>query len=485
MIRIPQCMSTQHPDNVNLPFFAESPELGGDDEVQEAYYAYSHLGCSEQMWDCEGKEVDNFVVRKLLSRYETFFREKRLGRDVFLTMRVPNPEVESAEAKILLETLESIPRSFDTACLFYGEECSPIFEVILPMTTSHLAIDNIYRYYRDVVVGKQERRLREGGPTIADWIGRFRPDRINVIPLFEDMARMLDAHNVVRRYLQDKDIADQRVFLARSDPAMNYGLISAVLLNKIALQNLQGVSEEAGAGIHPIIGVGSAPFRGGLTPLTVDRVAAEYPSVRTFTVQSAFKYDYQLEDVQNAIRVLEERQPTKPTKIEEDAALDIIWRYTRAYERWLGPFAPLINRVARYVPERRKRKLHIGLFGYARNTGGITLPRAIKFTAAFYSIGLPPEILGLNVLDDADIEFIRKVYVNFDEDLRAACRFLNTETGFVPPDLAARVTDLVDVVPDEEHARLTTAISRALRENETGGLTPLILEAANRRRFLG
>jgi phosphoenolpyruvate carboxylase len=47
------------------------------------------------------------------------------------------------------------------------------------------------------------------------------------------------------------------------------------------------------------------------------------------------------------------------------------------------------------------------------------------------------------------------------------------------------VTDLVDVVQDEEHARLTTAISRALRENETGGLTPLILEAANRRRFLG
>jgi phosphoenolpyruvate carboxylase len=478
-------MSTQHPDNVNLPFFAESPELGGDDEVQEAYYAYSHLGCSEQMWDCEGKEVDNFVVRKLLSRYESFFREKPLGRDVFLTMRVPNPKVESAEAKILLETLESIPRSFDTACLFYAEECSPIFEVILPMTTSHLAIDNIYRYYTEIVVGKQEIRLREGGPTIADWIGRFRPDRINVIPLFEDMASMLDAHNMVRLYLEDKDLADQRVFLARSDPAMNYGLISAVLLNKIALLNLQEVSEEIGTRIHPIIGVGSAPFRGGLTPLTVDRVVAEYPGARTFTVQSAFKYDYPLEDVRRGVRMLEDRQPTKPTQIDEKEVIDLIWRYTRAYERWLGPFAPLINRVARYVPERRKRKLHIGLFGYARNTGGITLPRAIKFTAALYSIGLPPEILGLNVLDDADIEFIRKVYVNFDEDLRTACRFLNTKTGFVPPDLAARVTDLVDIVPDEEHARLTTAISQALRENETGGLTSLILEAANRRRFLG
>lgn len=485
MVQIPQCMSTQHPDNVNLPFFAESPELGGEDEVQEAYYAYSHLGCTEQMWDCEGKEVDNFVVRKLLTRYERYFREKKLGRDVFLTLRVPNPEIETAEAKILLETLESIPRSFDTACLFYGGDCSPIFEVILPMTTSHTAIDNIYRYYTDIVVGKQKQTLGEGGMTIADWIGRFQPDRINVIPLFEEMDHMLDAHNVVRRYLADKDITHQRVFLARSDPAMNYGIVSAVLLNKIALCHLQEMSEETGTEIYPIIGVGSAPFRGGLSPLTVDQVAAEYPSVHTFTVQSAFKYDHPLEDVQNAVRRLEERTPGRSQPIDEEAALDLIARYTAAYERRLGSLAPLINRVARYVPERRKRKLHIGLFGYARSTGGITLPRAIKFTAALYSIGFPPEILGLDALDDADIEFVRKTYINFDEDLRAAARFLNTETGLVPQELAARVADLVDIVPDAEHAEVTTEIAQALRGNETEKLTSLVLQAAHCRKFLG
>lgn len=485
MMRIPQCMSTQHPDNVNLPFFAESPELGGEDEVQEAYYAYSHLGCGEQMWDCEGKEVDNFVVRKLLTRYDTFFQEIKLGRDIFLTMRIPNPEVETAEAKILLETLESIPRSFDTASLFYGDDCPPIFEVILPMTASHTALDNIYRYYTDIVVGKQERRLREGGKTIADWIGRFRPDRINVIPLFEEMDHMLDAHNVVGRYLEDKEIVDQRVFLARSDPAMNYGLVTAVLLNKIALQHLREVSEETGTRIYPIIGVGSAPFRGGLSPLTVDRVTAEYPSAHTFTVQSAFKYDYPLEEVRDAVRRLEDREPGRPQIVDEETALDLIERYTRAYERMLGPLAPLINRVARYVPERRKRKLHIGLFGYARSTGGISLPRAIKFTAALYSIGLPPEILGLDALDDADIGFIRDTYVSFDKDLAAASRFLNTDTGLVPPELAARVTDLTDVEQDEEHARITADIARALRENETGNLTSLVLQAAHRRKFLG
>lgn len=60
---IPKCMSTQHPDNIHLPFFTRSPDFGGEDEVEEAYYTYSHLGCREQMWDCEGKEVDNFVAK--------------------------------------------------------------------------------------------------------------------------------------------------------------------------------------------------------------------------------------------------------------------------------------------------------------------------------------------------------------------------------------------------------------------------------------
>ena len=70
--KIPKCMSTQHPDNVNSPFFAEDTELGGEGEIQEAYYVFSHLGCDEQMWDCEGKEVDNYVVKKLLTKH--FFK---------------------------------------------------------------------------------------------------------------------------------------------------------------------------------------------------------------------------------------------------------------------------------------------------------------------------------------------------------------------------------------------------------------------------
>ncbi|HCC68266.1 MAG TPA: phosphoenolpyruvate carboxylase, partial [Nitrospiraceae bacterium] len=50
-MKIPRVMSTQHPDNVLLPFFAENQIMSGDDEIQEAYYAFSHLCCDEQMWD--------------------------------------------------------------------------------------------------------------------------------------------------------------------------------------------------------------------------------------------------------------------------------------------------------------------------------------------------------------------------------------------------------------------------------------------------
>ncbi len=166
--KIPRVMSTQHPDNTTLPFFTQRPEMAGEDEIQEAYYAFSHLDCDEQMWDCEGKEVDIYVIRKLLARYEHFFKRHQLGKEVFITLRVPNPTIEKEEAKVLFETLESIPRSFDTAKAFYKSDIPPIFEVILPMTTSSKCLNRIYYYYKEFVAGKQNLALCPGDITIAD-----------------------------------------------------------------------------------------------------------------------------------------------------------------------------------------------------------------------------------------------------------------------------------------------------------------------------
>lgn len=479
-------MSTQHPDNVNSPFFTESAEIGGEDEITEAYYAFSHLRCDEQMWDVEGKEIDTYVVKKLITKYQSFFNQHRIGKDVFITLRVPNPTVEKAEAKILLETLESIPRSFDAANLIYNDDIPPIFEVILPMTTSARCVDRVYRYYRDFVVGKQTRCFKEGDITIAEWIGKFSPKDINVIPLIEDKEHMLASDLILKEYLREKDVSYHRIFLARSDPAMNYGLISAVLINKIALQRLSNLSKELGIELFPIVGVGSAPFRGNLRPQTTKRVSNEYPYTQTFTIQSAFKFDNDPQEVIKAIKDLRERTRSRARLVDEEKCLDIINRYTEEYTKELIELAPIITQISRYIPSRRKRKLHIGLFGYSRNVSGISLPRAITYTAALYSIGIPPEVLGLTALDEKDVDFIKDVYVNFEEDLKDALEFYDPHTPFLGDEIKAKIKSLFpDHKHSEKHQQIISKVIDLVKKNKNGDLPQLIVLAANERKFLG
>jgi len=484
---ITRCMSTQHPDNASVPFFASSPVLAGEDEIREAYYCYSHLGCDEQMWDVEGKEIDPHVVKKLLTFYPEFFRKHILGRDLRLTVRVPNPSVERAEAKILLETLESIPRSFDAARAFYGDDAPPpIFEVILPMTTSARCLNRVYSFYQDFIIGRQHRPVLDGDITVAEWIGDFGPARINVIPLFEDIPTMLRAGEIVADFLEGKEVEYQRVFLARSDTAMNYGLAAAALANKIALQQLYETGERTGVPICPIIGMGSAPFRGGLSPRTVERVSGEYPSVVTFTIQSAFKFDNPPPDVNRACDFLKRRTVSPPPPVDEERARALIENYSAAYRRRIVEIAPFINAAARFVPARRARKLHIGLFGYARELDGVSLPRAISFTCALYSLGCPPELIGLEALSDEDLAFLERVYPSFRAKLTDALCFTDPESPLLTDGLRRAVQNAgLEWNPDEEHTRLARQFRECVDAGDSAKAGDLVLQAALRRRFLG
>ena len=485
-MHVPRCMSTQHPDNASVPFFASSSVLAGEDEIREAYYAFSHLGCDEQMWDVEGKEIDTYVVKKLLSFYPEYFREHVLGEDLRITLRAPNPTVETTEAKILLETLESIPRSFDAARLFYGRDVPPIFEVILPMTTSARCIDRVYRYYTDHIIARQETRFCDDDISIAEWIGDFGPSRIQVIPLFEDVPTMLRADEVVEEYLRDKDISDQRVFLARSDTAMNYGLVSAALANKIALDRVDQLARRIGVRLHPILGMGSAPFRGGLSPLTAERVGTEYPSVVTFSIQSAFKFDHPVDEVRAACEHLKARRIHPADSVDAEQALPIIERYSAAYRERVAELAPQINDMAKYVPARRARKLHIGLFGYARELGGVALPRAISFTCALYSLGLPPELLGLDSLTSDDLAFVQQTYPSFYEKIREAVPYVDLDGPLMTSSLRGAIAAFGDESPPhEDHLALVRSIRDAVGRGDAATASDLLLRAALLRRFLG
>jgi len=487
----PRVMSTQHPDNATIPFLSDGAVLEGDDEIQEAYYVYSHLGCDEQMWDFEGKEGDEYAVQKLLSRHDDFFLRNRLGEDVRLTLRGPNPDVQATESKVLLEILESIPRSYDIAAAFADEHeiprRAPIFEVIVPMVTSAVQLDMVHEYYRRFVVGKGEERIWETR-TVSDWVGEFRPNRISVIPLIEDRVHTLSAAEIVREYLEGRDIDSQRVFLARSDPALNYGSLSADLLNLIALKRLDELSESIGVDVYPILGAGSAPFRGGLAPDTAAEVVDAYPSVETYTVQSAFKYDYPVREVQDAVETLKTRERGPPQRVDEDRALAVVDRVAEVYTVQVDRVADTVNRVADLVPDRRARKLHVGLFGYSREVGDNALPRAITFTASLYSVGFPPEFMGVAGLTDDDLDFVAETFPRFFDLLETAARYYNPRSLSyldLDEDRATAALDLVDYDPDPYHGAATDAVIDGLEENRLGPARSAVREAAGIREFLG
>ena len=437
-------MSTQHPDNVASPGWAKDEVLSGDMEVEETYRAFSEFGCQEQMWDWEGKDADPNVVRKLLLTYPDFFKEHRLGDDVFLTIRVANPTVEKAEQKALIEALTSIPRSYDVASNFYSsEEAPPIFEVILPMTTSAAELSRVSSLYESLIT-------HNAGADAADWVGEFKPKQVEVIPLLENFQSILDADRIISDYLKARRPADVRVFLARSDPALNYGMIPAVLLIKIALAKLGKLSEATGVMMHPIVGVGSLPFRGNLTPINLQCFLQEYAGVRTVTIQSALKYDFEPEGTKSLVDTLNRRlsssEPQRLSKTQVTSLESVARKLTEGYQSRVEKLADLINAISDLVPRRRERKLHIGLFGYSREIGSVRLPRAINFTAALYSIGIPPEILGLSslrTLTDEEYETLNEIYSHWKVDLEQAANYVcwpNFNLLTSDPDVISNVT---------------------------------------------
>jgi phosphoenolpyruvate carboxylase len=467
--KIPRTMSTQHPDNVDLPEWSQGQVIDGNAEVYEALHAYQTLGCQEVMWDSEGKDVDTRVVRKLLSKHWDYFSEHVLGKDLYLTYRIPNPTIETVEKKVVVETLQNIPLTYDVASSVYKMGITPIFEVILPFTTSGNELIWLFNYYRRAIVADEDAML-DDHVKAKDWIGSFKPKTINVIPLVEDQDSILNIDNIVKPYIEAAKPKHLRVFIARSDPALNYGLLSAVILSKIGLSKLKKTEKETGVAIHPILGVGSKPFRGHLSPENLGNFLQEYPGLATATIQSAARYDYPLEQVKDFVKCLNDSLPNgEPVPIDkqEEAALrGVLGKCRKMYESAAEVLAPFVNSISAYVPPRRARKLHIGLFGYSRNVAGVSLPRAITFAAAMYSIGIPPEFIGARVMEDLtekEAKLLQKYYVNLRNDFAAVGGFVSWENVNMLMEMHLKTAKRANM--DVDNLRL--ALTRVLADLKT------------------
>ncbi|MBN2087548.1 phosphoenolpyruvate carboxylase [Candidatus Peregrinibacteria bacterium] len=427
--KIPATMATQHPDNAKEAYFLGKKYINTLDEIEECYRMFDELKCTEYMWDWEGKFVDEAVVEKLFQKYYKFFQKHSLGKDVFLTFRIPNTDEESgyrlARAFMAILTADDLAHEL-------GMHAPPVFEVILPMTKNARQLLNVKKTFHEVENFKRQ----------AFNTHRKDEHEFHVIPLFEGCKHLCNVDTVLSEYIEGcksqfgKKPQYMRPFMARSDPALNSGIIPAVLSSKVALQKFAEVEKKYKVPMYPIIGPGCLPFRGGVNPDTIKDTIEEYSGIRTITIQSAFRYDYPIEDVKKAIKYIEKTLPTlKYTPLSKGEIEDILWvnkTFGDYYKHTVEMAANLINKISAKVPGRRERMLHIGLFGYSRGVGKVSLPRAIKFTGAFYSIGVPPEFIGSgrglrDAIKNGKIKTIEKHYNNLRKDFIHAGKYLNKE----------------------------------------------------------
>lgn len=427
--KIPHVMATQHPDNAGVPFWHNDAFVGEQYENEEIYQNFFHLGADEYMWDWEGKIADEAIIEKLMGKHLDDFSKKQLGRDLFVTLRIPN--IWEEKTFKLARTYMSV---LSAAELMQSLKLNspPVFEFILPMTKRADQLIHIQDTFQKTAKVHEE----------IFKTSEFGQGYIHIIPLFESIDDLAGCASVLTDFINahkkqfKKNPVYMRPFIARSDPALNAGFVPSVVASRMALREMYRMEKKFGVPMYPIIGTGSLPFRGGINPENIEKTLEQYQGIKTVTIQSAYRYDYPLDEVKKSLdyikKTLAKDNPVTFSDEEFNKLREINEIFRKEYCPVIEKAAGMINEMAAQVPKRRSRMQHIGLFGYNRGVGKTTLPRAINFTAAWYSMGVPPEFIGTGralkiVKAKGLLPLLEKHFFTLRWELKHAGKYLNIE----------------------------------------------------------
>jgi phosphoenolpyruvate carboxylase len=460
LMKIPATMGTQHPDSA-------SKYVPIQEEAQEAATALTPppegLGLEEFMIDFEGKMTPYHQTAEVVH----LLLEKNLmpGRDVWLTPRISSATEETVFRQIM--ALMSIIEA-DYDLMRSSNDAGSIKEVILPMVRGAADLTALRRRIADVLdLAHKEFGLKKD------------PNSLQVIPLVEEVPQMVNFAGFFQDYYrlcqeQKFKVKRLRFMMARSDSAMIYGLVASVLAVKIMIATAYKTGDQLNLQVAPILGGGALPFRGHVRYENLTNLLTEFAGIRTVTIQSGLRYDHSQETVQKLAAQLRKVLPdSKPLVLhpEEFSFLkELIAYFSLAYMQKFSKVAPIVADLADIIPKQRDRLTERGPTGYARKTpnpyelvsftkdektalalkklklpANIKLPRAITFTGVLYSIGLPPEFLGIGQalarikerFGKEGIARFLSLYPSLKTDLKFASQFLALKVAqrFLNPDL--------------------------------------------------
>jgi len=375
---IPRLMCTQHPDSTVKVTTAE--------EVEEAAVAYLAYGCDEVMVDYEGKATPYSQPRDVAVK--AIALGIPLGEKYFITPRIPNPQLEDFERSMLALEASVLANSYSQR----AAGVDAVRWVILPMVEDFETLTLVYR-----ALDLKTRDLAELGAV------RSR-STIQLIPLVEDAERQLRIAHFVKTLFRvaaasGRVLENIRIFLGISDSAVRHGHVASALALVYALQRIDAINNEGEYRVWPIVGMGSPPFRGGLNnPHLVQAEAVQYSGYRTATIQSAVRYDVSYAEFLKVRETLSVPLPPRRVEISEEWVKVASGMYRDVV---LGYLQKIVE-ISAAIPSTRER---VSWRQYGRVVeGGVQVPRAIVYTAAWYFAGLPPTLL--------DARFIMWAYKN-------------------------------------------------------------------------
>ncbi len=461
---IPRLMCTQHPD--------ATVKITAAEEVDEALVSFVAYSCDEVMVDYEGKTTPYSQPKEIVTKCHK--AELPLGERYFITPRMPNPKHEELERAMLTVEAALLANYFSVKLM--GRQA--IKWIVLPMVAD---VETLHLVYR-VLLRKQKIYEEELG---VKW------EPVEIIPLIEDPFAQLKAEDLLGVLISkmEEKPARMRLFLGKSDSAVKYGHLASALAIVKVLSAFPQIEEKLGVKLHPILGMGSPPFRGGINnPRLVHIETVQYVGYSTVTVQSAIRYDASYDEYNFVKEMLLNACCLRTLRASPTDELEVVITMASSrYRSLLSKYADKVAEMARVIPSTRDR---VSWTIYGRTIVGhdrvVNMPRAIVYTASWYAMGVPPTFLDAETIVELarqdKLNAVLKVLPSLRNEWSYDAQFYDPVTAekYVGSELVKTIEEALDYLDIRERSSgIYLTLLRAPR-NESN-----ILAAGKYRKFLG